>query len=226
MPEELKKAKDFSDEEKAAIAARAKRSELSRVAKDFGTTWQVVNAIMKAYQKPKTKAKAAAKTKAKTKTKVVKTAKKSKATPTKIAPRSSTERRLEILKRASEVGVTKAAAEAGISKWTVFQWRKIMKKEGYDLPPVAKGRTARKAAKVTSPKVVAKAKPSEPKPVVRPAKPKPATAVKSVKPAKSVVTPTKGSYSSLELENEMLKQKISVLTEQVERLRAAITRLA
>ena len=219
MPEALKKVNDFNDEEKAAIAARAKRSELSRVAKDFGTTWQVVNAIKKAAEKPKSKvkvkAKAKAKPAAKTKTPARKTAKK--ASTKSIAKPSSNERRLEILKRAGEIGVTQAAAEAGVSKWTVFQWRKVMKKAGYEVPPVPKGRSPKKtAAKTAAPKSTAKVSAAKTK--AAPASPK-----VSAKPAAQKAS---SSYSSIEFENEMLKQKVAALTQQVERLRAALKELA
>ena len=201
MPEALKKVNDFNDEEKAAIAARAKRSELSRVAKDFGTTWQVVNAIKKAAEKPKSKvkvkAKAKAKPAAKTKTPARKTAKK--ASTKSIAKPSSNERRLEILKRAGEIGVTQAAAEAGVSKWTVFQWRKIMKKAGYDIPRAAR--------------VVTKG-------------PQAATAAQTLPTQFSMPGKKSGVYSQIELENEMLKQQVATLSEQLKKLRAALSQLA
>ena len=223
MPEGLKKVKDFNDEEKAAIAARAKKSELSRIAKDFGTTWQVVSAIAKAAAKPKVKPKT--KTNAKPKAAAKKKPAKKPAAAPKKAARSNNERRLEILKRASEIGVTKAAAEAGVSKWTVFQWRKIMKKEGYVLPPVAKGRSRKNAAAaVSTPKSTAKstAKTKAPASKAKAAAPK-VTATKTA--PKNTAKPS-GSYSSLELENQILKQKLATLTEQVEKLRAAIAKLA
>ena len=183
MPE-LKKVKDFSDEEKAAIIARAERIEIARVAKEFNTTWQVVSAIQRSAKNAKAKAKIK-------KNKIVKLPK----TAAGKAPRSSDERRLAILKRASEVGVTVAAAEAGVSKWTVFQWRKLMKKAGYDVPRAAKVRSNTNSV-ASTPKV------TEPR------------------------IKTTGSYSGLELENEMLKQKVASLNAQVAKLRAALSALA
>ncbi len=191
---ELKKVKDFNDEEKAAIAARAKRSELSRVAKDFGTSWQVVNAIQKAAQKSAKKTKSAA-------TKAAQTRKSNAAK--RNAPRNSrfTENeRLAILQRATEIGVTNAAAEAGISKWTIFQWRKVLKKRGYDIPKASRKRSSsfnRTAANIQ---------------------------VNAAAVAKTDMR--RGSYTPLEVENRLLKQQIENLTEQVKKLREALARLA
>ena len=205
----LKKVKDFNDEEKAAIVARANKIEAARVAKEFGTTWQVVSAIQRAAKNAANKTKVSAKKTA--------PAKKSNTAKTKTAPkkaaRSSDERRLAILKRASEIGITQAAAEAGVSKWTVFQWRKVMKKAGYDIPKAARVHVAqtsktsgKPAAKVTAVKAKAAA---------------PAKAASLKLPAK-----TSGVYSQLELENEMLKQQVANLSAQVEKLRAALSNLA
>ena len=44
----MKKAKDFTEEEKAAIIKRLKRAKPTKVAKAFDTTWQTVLAIKKA----------------------------------------------------------------------------------------------------------------------------------------------------------------------------------
>ena len=184
---DLKKVKDFTDEEKAAILARADRIEIARVAKEFNTTWQVVSAIQRSAKNAKNK-----KGKA---TKITKSAK----TASGRAPQSSDERRLAILQRASEVGVNAAAAEAGVSKWTVFQWRKLMKKAGYDVPRAAKVRTKTNAAATASTTKVA--------------------AISRSKPAGS-------TYSNVEFENELLKQKVAALNEQVAKLRAALSALA
>jgi len=204
----LKKIKDFNDEEKAAILARANKIELPRVAKEFGTTWQVVSAIQRAAKNAKnakkSKSKAAPKKAAPAKkAKAAKAAPKSASSSSKKAARTSDEKRLAILQRASEIGVTQAAAEAGVSKWTVFQWRKLMKKAGHEVPKAARVRstTGKKAAAKAAPKNVKTAMPAM--------------------PAKK-----NGTYSQLELENEMLKQQVANLTAQVEKLRAAVSQLA
>jgi len=205
----LKKIKDFNDEEKAAILARANKIELPRVAREFGTTWQVVSAIQRAAKNAGKKAKVSAKKTAKAApAKSAKTAKTVKAASKK-APRTSDEKRLAILKRASEIGITQAAAEAGVSKWTVFQWRKVMKKAGHDIPKAARVRGSAKTAA----------------PAKTPAKNKPAA---NTAKATELKLPAKksGVYSQIELENEMLKQQVATLTEQVEKLRAAVSKLA
>ena len=205
----LKKVKDFNDEEKAAIVARANRIEVARVAKEFGTTWQVVSAIQRAAKNAKTK------TKAKVQPKKAAPAKKSNAAKTKTvakkAARSSDERRLEILKRASEIGITQAAAEAGVSKWTVFQWRKVMKKAGYDVPKAARVHTAQAAPASKGKAGVTKAV---------------ANTLKAKAPSLSLPERKSGVYSQLEVENEMLKQQVANLSAQVEKLRAALSTLA
>ncbi|MBR1486349.1 MAG: hypothetical protein IJ597_03740 [Synergistaceae bacterium] len=201
MPE-LKKVKDFSDEEKAAILARAEKIEVARVAKEFNTTWQVVSAIQRKAKNTKLKNAKSQKSKAAN----------AKAPSSKTPHSSNVEKRLAILKRASEIGVIAAAAEAGVSKWIVFQWRKIMKKQGYDIPRAARVRTNSKAA------VATKAAKTSRTPKVANKTTAPATSITRVKAT--------GSYSSLELENEMLKQKIADLTAQVSKLRAALSALA
>ena len=161
-----KRIKDFTDEEKAAIIARLKRIEPTRVAKEFDTTPQTVAAINNAV-KGKKKA-------------------------TKKAPAiKMTKKRSAILARAEEVGVTQAAEEAGISKWTIFQWRKQMKKAG--MPVTSLKKKSKKA--VTKKEVV----------------------------EQNVSTK---NTSSLELENAILKDKVASLTARVEKLRAAIAKLA
>ena len=153
-----KRIKDFTDEEKAAIIARLKRIEPTRVAKEFDTTPQTVAAINNAV-KGKKKA-------------------------TKKAPAiKMTKKRSAILARAEE--------EAGISKWTIFQWRKQMKKAG--MPVTSLKKKSKKA--VTKKEVV----------------------------EQNVSTK---NTSSLELENAILKDKVASLTAQVEKLRAAIAKLA
>jgi len=183
----LKKIKDFNDEEKAAILARANKIELPRVAREFGTTWQVVSAIQRAAKNAGKKAKVSAKKTAKAApAKSAKTAKTVKAASKK-APRTSDEKRLAILKRASEIGITQAAAEAGAAR-------------------------VRGSAKTAAPAKT----PAKNKPAANTAK---ATELKL--PAKK-----SGVYSQIELENEMLKQQVATLTEQVEKLRAAVSKLA
>ena len=184
-----KKVSDFTAEEKIAISARADKIELSRVAKEFGTSWQVVSAIQRAAKSAVAKAKSQA-------AKKLSAPQNSNAAK---APRSNDERRLAILKRASEIGVTAAAAEAGVSKWTVFQWRKIMKKAGYDIPRAAR--------------VVTKG-------------PQAATAAQTLPTQFSMPGKKSGVYSQIELENEMLKQQVATLSEQLKKLRAALSQLA
>ena len=209
----VKRIKDFNDEEKAAILARAKRIEPARVAKEFNTTWQVVVAIQKQAQKPAKKTQAKASKSGKAAKKVVKTKKATKSAAagtqkkTTRGSRFTEQERLEILKRASEIGATNAAAEAGISKWTVFQWKKTMKKAGYDVPKSARGRVATSSAK--------KATKSE----------APAPKAKEELAAK-VSTKKANAYSSLEFENALLKEKVATLTAQVAKLREAIAKLA
>ena len=203
---QLKKIKDFNDEEKAAILARANKIELTRVAKEFGTTWQVVSAIQRASKTAARKAKAKTSAKKTAPAKKVRAVKTSAKSSPKKAARSSDERRLAILQRASEIGVTQAAAEAGVSKWTVFQWRKLMKKAGHEVPRAARVRS-------TGKKTTVKAAPSTAK-----------VKVKAAMPA--MLVKKSGTYSQLELENEMLKQQVANLSAQVEKLRAAVSQLA
>ena len=227
MAEELnvtakKTIKDFNDDEKKAIIERAKRIEPARVAKEFGTSWQVVSAIMRAEKKgtSRTKAKAQKEGKRATTRKA-----KTDGTVQKRNRGVKEAERSVILARASEIGVTAAAAEAGISKWTIFQWRKVMKKAGIELPaiPRAKGSRQKLAAK--------KEKTGET------AAEKAVQAVKAsvaARASKEAPKETKGKRAStksavngsLEFENAMLKEQVSALTRKVEKLRAALAQLA
>ena len=203
----LKKVKDFSAEERAAILARLKRIEPTRVAKEFNTTWQVVVAIERAEKrgtskKKTTKAKAAARKNTKSKASAAREGRKA----------AASERRAAILARAEEIGVTEAANEAGISKWTVFQWRKALKKAGVAVAPLRRRRSAvsKRAVKTKVKKVT---------PVV-------AADVPAVEKKKKSGVKATASGMSLEYENMLLKEKVNALTEQVEKLRSAIAKLA
>lgn len=190
----VKKMKDFNEEEKAAILARANKIDIARVAKEFGTSWQVVSAIQKAAKNTDRKTKIDSATRKKS---LASDAKASSAA--KRIARIDDDKRLEILKRASEVGVTEAATEAGVSKWTVFQWRKLMRKAGHDVPPALNIRNKTKVEVDTPQKT---------------------------KTSISVPANKSGLYSQLELENEMLKQQVANLSEQIKKLRAALSQLA
>ncbi|MBQ7196319.1 MAG: hypothetical protein IJS40_02805 [Synergistaceae bacterium] len=207
----LKKIKDFNEEEKAAILARAKKIEAPRVAKEFNTTWQVVVAVMKQAQKATKKNKtktASPKSKAVAKKTTKKSAKKT-ADKGKRSSRFSEEEKLAILKRASEIGVPAAASEAGISKWTIFQWKKVMKKAGIEIPKSLRKKAA-PAGKVRASKQEAKSDANAPK----------------LKAAAKGTGRKTDIESSLEFENAILRDKVATLTAQVERLRAAVAKLA
>lgn len=200
----LKKVKDFSAEERAAILERLKRIEPTRVAKEFDTTWQVVKAIERAEKKSTISKKA--KTSARKSTK-------SKAAAVREEQRAAAlERRSAILKRAEEIGVTEAANEAGISKWTVFQWRKALKKAGIAVTPLRRKRSAvsKRSAKTKVRRVMSAAQAD----------------VSVVEKKKKSAVKTAAPEMSLEYENMLLKEKVAALTEQVEKLRSAIAKLA
>ena len=188
----LKSAKDFTPEEKLAILARAERIEYSRVAKEFGTTWQTVSAIKKEATK-----------KAEAEVKKVKAEEK----PAPVQPTVATvnkrsrdftaEAKLKVLQRAAEIGLSRAAREAGISRWVLMQWE-------------------RKAI-AQNPDIQLNIKHS-----------KRAKAVPQVKQAVEVKQPVVEVRESgnLAVENAILKEKVAALTEQLEKLRAAVSKLA
>lgn len=222
----LKKVKDFSDEEKAAILARLKRIEPARVAKEFNTTWQVVVAIQNSTKKKaKPASRAAKKAEDKKGTKV-------KAAAVKRKHKSATaaaDKRAAILARAEEIGVTSAAEEAGISKWTVFQWRKALKKAGMPVAPLKRKHTAaaKKTAKSKAAEPAAAAVVEAPAPKVRgkgKAKQSPAVSAPKVTTVKEASA--RGTNMSLEFENALLKEKVELLNAQVAKLRAAVAQLA
>ena len=127
-----KSAKDFTPEEKLAILARAERIEFSRVAKEFGTTWQTVSAI-------KREAKKEASKKVETEVKKVKAEEK----PAPVQPTVATvnkrsrdftaEAKIKVLQRAGEIGFSRAAREAGISRWVLMQWERKALAQNPDL---------------------------------------------------------------------------------------------
>ena len=212
-----KKVKDFTDEEKIAISARADKIELSRVAKEFNTTWQVVGAIQKAVHKEAAEKKQAKKQSKKAVKEPVskKKAPKTEAASSKSrAPKITPEEKAAILARATEIGATEAALEAGISKWTIFQWRKTMKKAGQSIAPLARKKTSSNRAKTPAKKAT-----HAPEEALKmPEAPK--TKVKASATAKTEFN------SSLEFENALLKEQIAALTKQNEKLRAALNQLA
>lgn len=208
-----KRVKDFTDEEKAAIIARLQRVEPFRVAKEFDTTWQTVAAIGKAANKMTARRVRGTKAAAKNAVKEARRIKKLK----------TLQKREEILARAAEIGVTRAAEEAGISKWTIFQWRKQMKKAGIPVEPIkhvkVSGRSGEKGRNVKKGKGSAAASK--------------ATVSTELKAGKKVSRVSVGKLVrdnsvniSLEFENAKLRDRVAALTEQVEKLRAAIAKLA
>ena len=235
MPEEInasakKTIRDFSDEEKKAMVERAKRLEVSRVAKEFDTSWQVVAALVRAENK-KAKASKAAKTARAARSKVkTKRAAKAAAAPKTVQKATRTRtglsetERSAILARAAEIGVTDAAKEVGISKWTIFQWRKNMKKAGLEVPGVPSKGRKRRAAKVKTVDVKQEETAAE-------------KAVKGVRAsitARALKEPKAPKVSgkksalpgSLEFENALLKEQVAVLQKQIAKLRAAVAELA
>ena len=215
-----KKVKDFTAEEKVAISARADRIELTRVAKEFNTTWQVVRAIQEAVHKEaanKKQAKKQVKKPAAPAGKAKKVTAAPAASDKKKAPKLTDADRAAILERATEIGATEAAKEAGISKWTVFQWRKTMKKAGKVVAPIPRRKSAPQAKNTKAPA-----------PVKAPAVAVKKNVVKMPEAPKAAPAPKKSEavYSSLDFENRLLKEQVAALTKQVEKLRAAVNQLA
>ena len=134
------------------------------------------------------------------------------------------EQRDAILARAAEIGVTNAANEAGISKWVVFQWRKMLKKKGEVVPPAPKKKkTALKSKSSSKSKTVKKKAVSEAKEVKEVKEAVSATSKVEVKKSE---LKKKDFSSSLEFENAILKEKNALLIQQIEKLRAAVNNLA
>lgn len=192
----LKSAKDFTPEEKLAILARAERIEFSRVAKEFGTTWQTVSAIKREANKEATK-------KAETEVKKVKAEEK----PAPIQPAIVTvnkrsrdftaEAKIKVLQRAGEIGFSRAAREAGISRWVLMQWERKALAENPNLQLNIKH-----------------VKRSQPVAQVQ----------KAIEVKQPVVEVRESG--NLAVENAILKEKVAALTEQLEKLRAAVSKLA
>ena len=191
-----KSAKDFTPEEKLAILARAERIEFSRVAKEFGTTWQTVSAI-------KREAKKEASKKVETEIKKVKAEEK----PAPVQPTVATvnkrsrdftaEAKIKVLQRAGEIGFSRAAREAGISRWVLMQWERKALAQNPDLKLNIKHSKRNK----TIPQVQQPVENNQPVAVVK-------------------------ANDNLEVENAILKEKVAALTEQLEKLRAAVSKLA
>ena len=219
-----KKIKDFTAEEKALILARADKIEPSRVAKEFNTTWQVVSAIQRDARKKAGQAKQAKESKKASKQKAAPSKKAGKA-KAKHSDENSAKKKLSneeknaILARANEIGATNAANEAGISKWTIFQWRKMLKKSGVAVEPLSRKKTTTVPSSAKNVKNT-KAKKSAPKTEETPSSEK---VQKVSRPAKSKA---ENAPNTLEFENALLKEQVASLTKQVEKLKAAISQLA
>ncbi len=196
-----KSAKDFTPEEKAAILARAERIEFSRVAKEFGTTWQTVSAIRKQAKKEATQ-------KVDTEAKKIKVQVEEKSAPTKKPlptgnKRSrdfTAEEKIKILQRAAEIGLSKAAREAGISRWVLMQWERKALAQNPDIQLNIKHSKRGRVSKVNQ---------------VTETSNKPLGTEKTEK-----------TNDNLEIENAILREKVAALTEQLEKLRAAVANLA
>ena len=202
-----KAAKDFSLEEVQAILSRAEKVDLSRVAAEFGTTWQAVSALQKQAKNAKIKAKQ----------KTEKPAKAPKVKKAKVIPlpKSEVKKSSEftqaekdaILERARKEGFREVAVAVGTNWQTLAAWNK-QQKENAAAPAQVKVKV---------------------QPKVRAAKPVSAPKAPAVEAPKSteILKKTKLAPSEvLEVENAILKEKLAMLTEQVEKLRAAVGSLA
>ena len=221
--EQKKAAKDLTPEERVAIVQRAKEIGPAKAAEEFGTTWQAVGALLKAERKAESGEASPKKGGKKRKHASKKTddSLKKKFTPEEVAA---------ILARTDEVGAKQAAEEFGTTGYAIGGWRKAARMkaaiEASDTPAPRKERKPRKAAEKKpqpepKPARVKAAKPTTAE-VKAPAAPKPAT---PAKPLATVEAPAT-RHSALELENALLKEKLASLTDQVEKLRSAISQMA
>ena len=200
QPAKKKAPKDFTPEEVKAILARAAKVDLSRVAKEYNTSWQAIMSLQKAEAAAKAKAK---QQKAKGAKKTIETPK-----TIKRSEEFTKKEKEDILERARKFGFREVAAEVGTNWQTLAYWNKQQKLTGsvpVDTKPASKSKAK---TSVSSDK-----KTEKPKAVSTTA----TAASKSTKPANS---------EALEIENAILKEKLAILTQQVEKLRAAVGSLA
>ena len=203
QPTAIKKSnKDFTPEERKAILARAAKVDLARAAKEFNTSWQAIAALQKAEQRAKLKAKQ----KPAAKVKKAKTAKT--AAATKVIKKSgefSQKEKDAILAKARVHGFREVAAEYGTNWQTLASWNKQQKNmtASEDKAKVKNRSRAKKAVEGAAVSVAAASKPEV-----------------SVGKSKNM------SAEELEIENAILKEKLAILTQQVEKLRIAVGSLA
>lgn len=244
MPDVKKGTKDFTPAERAAILARAEKVDLSRVAKEFGTTWQAVAAMQRAAKQSASSPKASSSSRAsRTRTRSLPGRRRAKVIPPldpiiEALPQTdqvrkskdfTPEQRNAVLALANQIGVAKAARRANTTKWVIINWKKNSE-QGLPLSrqtltrdqTIAQGKTegAAHAPKTLRTLRAARAAAAQAQaaPVTSPVE-VPAETPKPAAVSKSV-------RDTLEFENAILKDKVELLTEQVKKLRAAVASLA
>ena len=203
--EQKRGPKDFTPEEVKTILARAAKVDLSRVAKEYNTSWQAIMSLQKAEKAAKMKAKQKPAVKEKKNAKAVEAPK-----TIKRSEEFTKKEKEDILERARKFGFREVAAEVGTNWQTLAYWNKHQRLTG----SVPTDTNVKPAAK---PKVKAAAAAHAPK-TEKPAAA--STSATSTKPAKTA------NSEALEIENAILKEKLAILTQQVEKLRAAVGSLA
>ena len=210
--EAKRSSKDFTPEEREVITNRAKQVGSRKAAAEFGTTWQAIEAWLRASKPRKPKAAKAPKEDGRRKPKKVQAAEPGKKfTPEEVAA---------ILARSDVVGAKQAAEEFGTTSYAIGGWRKAARMRENVKAASAPKPTQAKAAKETpapAAKVDGRRKrhveAAAPVAPVAPAKP-----VESAKPA--------ARSTSLEVENALLKDKVESLTQQLEKLRSVVAQMA
>lgn len=218
MADNVKKnIKTLTEEEKTAILKRAEKVDPRKVASEFGTSWQAVVALVHAKDKASKEEVETVRTRRnRMKNTSEKAEKKAAASvskpqedlssmPLKKSADFTMEERLAVIARAGEIGLTKAAKEAHVNKYTITGWQRILKKHA---------NAAKTEPEAAASEVAAEAVSSENPTVVK------AHAERARKDISS------SSSASLEVENVILKEKVAALTAQVEKLKAALNALA
>lgn len=230
---QLKKSEDFTPEEKARILARAQKIGTIKAAEEAGTTMWVV----RAWSRKTVRATLPILPDSETAEKI--TAPENK--PVKRRRRRSApvvvpgndglppkkektidytpEDKAIIVAKADEVGSSIVTKAFGLHSYTLRDWRRTVARitAKQSVSPVQAA-----APKATPPASPAKPQKHEPAPVSAP------VTANVERPAISQTVPQKTENSSLPLELEvvLLREKVSSLTQQVEKLRSAVTEVA
>ena len=202
VAEKKKTTKDFTPEERKLIIKRAKRAGSVKAAREYNTTWQAIEAWIRAEAANKN----------------------AKSNHTRIKKKFTRKEIKAILAKADEVGEKQAAEQFGTTTSAIGGWKKAAMSAKQKAAQATTQKASKSSASSASPASPAKPKTAK-KSTVNNQKQKAVTAT-APKAPKAKSAGSSESKLSLELENAMLKERNAQLVQQVEKLKAMVADIA